>query len=151
MITALYERLSRDDDLEGESNSISNQKRQLEDYARSQGFLNPVHFTDDGISEDFAKQLAKLLGCKVNTICTIEKRKETFAFESNHKIKRTLRVILASAKKQRIIADNYASSDFINFPKRPPHEIPKNVCIWAFVDVLHPTLSHVVPRKNPRP
>ena len=31
MITALYERLSRDDDLEGESNSISNQKRQLED------------------------------------------------------------------------------------------------------------------------
>lgn len=54
-------------------------------------------------SEDFAKQLAKLLGCKVNTICTIEKRKETFAFESNHKIKRTLRVILASAKKQRII------------------------------------------------
>lgn len=75
------------------------------------------------ISEDFAKQLAKLLGCKVNTICTIEKRKETFAFESNHKIKRTLRVILASAKKQRIIADNYASSDFINFPKRPPHEI----------------------------
>ena len=54
-------------------------------------------------SEEFAKQLAKLLGCKVNTICTIEKRKETFAFESNHKIKRTLRVILASAKKQRII------------------------------------------------
>ena len=50
MITALYERLSRDDDLEGESNSISNQKRQLEDYARSQGFSNPVHFTDDGIS-----------------------------------------------------------------------------------------------------
>ena len=28
--------------------------------------------------------------------------------------------------------------------------IPKNACIWAFVDVLHPTLSHVVPRKNPR-
>ena len=51
MITALYERLSRDDDLEGESNSISNQKRQLEDYARSQGFLNPVHFTDDGICQ----------------------------------------------------------------------------------------------------
>jgi len=50
MITALYERLSRDDDLEGESNSISNQKSQLEDYARSQGFPNPVHFTDDGIS-----------------------------------------------------------------------------------------------------
>ena len=34
MITALYERLSRDDDLDGESNSISNQKKLLEDYAK---------------------------------------------------------------------------------------------------------------------
>ena len=33
-ITALYERLSRDDDLNGESNSITNQKKYLEDYAR---------------------------------------------------------------------------------------------------------------------
>lgn len=49
-ITALYERLSRDDDLDGESNSISNQKRQLEDFARQKGFSRIVHFTDDGIS-----------------------------------------------------------------------------------------------------
>ncbi len=49
-ITALYERLSRDDEYEGESNSISNQKAMLTDYARSHGFLNPVHFTDDGVS-----------------------------------------------------------------------------------------------------
>ena len=49
-ITALYERLSRDDDLDGESNSISNQKKLLEEYAAQQGFPNPVHFTDDGIS-----------------------------------------------------------------------------------------------------
>jgi DNA invertase Pin-like site-specific DNA recombinase len=49
-ITALYERLSRDDELQGESNSISNQKKQLEDYARQQNFPNPIHFTDDGIS-----------------------------------------------------------------------------------------------------
>lgn len=75
------------------------------------------------VSEEFANQLAKVLYCKVNTIFTIERHNEKFAFESNHKIKRTLRVILASAKKQRIIADNYASSDFINFPKRPPREI----------------------------
>lgn len=75
------------------------------------------------VSEEFANQLAKVLNCKVTTIFTIERHNEKFAFESNHKIKRTLRVILASAKKQRIIADNYASSDFINFPKRPPREI----------------------------
>ena len=47
---ALYERLSHDDELQGESNSISNQKRILEDYAEQQGFANYVHFTDDGIS-----------------------------------------------------------------------------------------------------
>ena len=39
-ITALYERLSRDDDLTGESNSITNQKKYLEDYARKNGFEN---------------------------------------------------------------------------------------------------------------
>ena len=50
MITPLCERLSRDDDLNDESNSISNQKLQLEDYAHSQGFQNFVHFADDGIS-----------------------------------------------------------------------------------------------------
>ena len=49
-ITPLYERLSRDDELQGESNSISNQKRMLEDFARRNGLPNPTHFTDDGIS-----------------------------------------------------------------------------------------------------
>ena len=49
-ITPLYERLSRDDELQGESNSISNQKLMLEDYARRNGFPRPIHFTDDGIS-----------------------------------------------------------------------------------------------------
>ena len=49
-ITPLYERLSRDDELQGESNSISNQKKMLEDYARRNGLPNPTHFTDDGVS-----------------------------------------------------------------------------------------------------
>ena len=49
-ITALYERLSRDDDLAGESNSITNQKKYLEDYAQKNGFKNIHHFTDDGFS-----------------------------------------------------------------------------------------------------
>ena len=48
-ITPLYERLSRDDELQGESNSISNQKQMLEDFARRNGLPNPTHFTDDGI------------------------------------------------------------------------------------------------------
>lgn len=49
-ITALYERLSRDDELKGESNSIINQKKFLEDYARVNGYKNIRHFTDDGYS-----------------------------------------------------------------------------------------------------
>ena len=49
-ITALYERLSRDDDLSGDSNSIVNQKKYLEAYAAGQGYGNIVHYTDDGWS-----------------------------------------------------------------------------------------------------
>ena len=49
-ITALYERLSRDDELEGESNSIINQKKILEEYASKNNLTNIIHFTDDGIS-----------------------------------------------------------------------------------------------------
>ena len=49
-ITALYERLSLDDELEGESNSIVNQKKILEEYASKNNLTNIIHFTDDGIS-----------------------------------------------------------------------------------------------------
>ena len=47
-IPALYERLSRDDELPGESDSILNQKRFLEGYAKKNGFSHIHHFTDDG-------------------------------------------------------------------------------------------------------
>ena len=49
-ITALYERLSRDDEQEGESNSITNQKSLLQTYAQERGFTNCQHYTDDGYS-----------------------------------------------------------------------------------------------------
>ena len=49
-ITPLYERLSRDDELQGESNSISHQKQMLEEFARRNNLPNPRHFTDDGVS-----------------------------------------------------------------------------------------------------
>ena len=48
--TALYERLSRDDEMVGDSNSIINQKKMLEDYANKNGYTNILHFTDDGYS-----------------------------------------------------------------------------------------------------
>ena len=46
----LYERLSRDDNLEGESYSIGNQKKLLAKVAKEKGYINLVHFLDDGIS-----------------------------------------------------------------------------------------------------
>jgi len=49
-ITALYERLSRDDEAAGDSNSIVNQKRYLEGYAADHGYSNILHYTDDGWS-----------------------------------------------------------------------------------------------------
>ena len=47
-ITALYERLSKDDEVQGESNSIVNQKRMLTQYAEQHGYENIEHYTDDG-------------------------------------------------------------------------------------------------------
>ena len=46
-ITALYERLSRDDELAGDSNSIVNQKKMLEDYAKSNGYTDLVEILTD--------------------------------------------------------------------------------------------------------
>jgi DNA invertase Pin-like site-specific DNA recombinase len=73
-ITALYERLSRDDELQGESNSITNQKKILEDYAVKNGFKNLSHFTDDGISgttfdrKGWNAMLAEIEAGNVNTV-----------------------------------------------------------------------------------
>ena len=70
-----------------------------------------------------AEALAKELKTTVGKLFNVTVTKLKYAFESNHKIKRTLRVILATAKRQRIVADNYASADYISFPKRPQKEI----------------------------
>ena len=73
-ITALYERLSHDDDQAGDSNSIVNQKKYLEDYARKNGFSQIVHFTDDGYSgtnfnrPGFQAMIAEVEAGRVSTI-----------------------------------------------------------------------------------
>lgn len=74
LITALYPRLSRDDELQGESNSISNQKKILEDYARKNGYPNLRFYTDDGYSgvsferPGFQEMLADIEAGKVGTV-----------------------------------------------------------------------------------
>ena len=73
--TALYERLSRDDEMQGESNSIVNQKRYLEEYAQAQGFKNIRHFTDDGYSgtnfkrPGFQKMIAAIEAGEIDVVC----------------------------------------------------------------------------------
>lgn len=73
-ITALYERLSRDDELQGPSNSILNQQAFLEDFAKRNGFTNVRHFTDDGVSgttfdrEGFKAMIAEVEAGNVTTI-----------------------------------------------------------------------------------
>lgn len=73
-ITALYERLSRDDEADGESNSITNQKRYLEEYAAQHGFTNCVHYTDDGWSggsferPDWKRMIADIEAGKVGAV-----------------------------------------------------------------------------------
>ena len=73
-ITALYERLSRDDEQAGESNSIQNQKKYLEEYARQKGLRNIQHFYDDGYSgtnfnrPGFAALLEEIEAGRVETL-----------------------------------------------------------------------------------
>ena len=75
-ICALYERLSReDDDVQGQSNSIITQKQLLADYARSNGFANTRHYTDDGTSgvrferDAWQELIADVESGKVSIIC----------------------------------------------------------------------------------
>ena len=73
-ITALYERLSRDDEMQGDSNSIIHQKKMLEDYAGQNSFGNIVHYTDDGWSgtnferPSWKKMIADIEAGRVTTV-----------------------------------------------------------------------------------
>lgn len=76
LITALYCRLSNDDDLQGESNSITNQKSMLMNYAENNGFGNTQFYVDDGFSgtnfnrPDFMRMIDDVKDGKVGVIIT---------------------------------------------------------------------------------
>lgn len=73
-ITALYERLSKDDEKRGESESISNQKMYLENYASKQGYINIQHYTDDGYTgrnfnrPGFKEMIKDIKNGKISTV-----------------------------------------------------------------------------------
>lgn len=72
--TALYCRLSRDDELQGDSNSIKNQKLILQKYADDNGFRNTRFFVDDGYSgttfdrPDFQRMIAEMDAGRIGTV-----------------------------------------------------------------------------------
>ena len=116
-ITALYERLSKDDDLQGESNSISNQKEFLSNYAREHGYINLKHYTDDGFSgRNFNRPAIKELlkdveDGKVGTIIV----KDMSRFGRNYLQVGFYTEILFSKKQVRFIAvTNNVDSDSEN-------------------------------------
>lgn len=73
-VTALYARLSKDDDLVGDSNSIVHQKEMLAKYAKEHGFTNTEFYVDDGYSgtnfnrPDFQRMMADVEGGKISTV-----------------------------------------------------------------------------------
>ena len=83
-ITALYERLSRDDELTGDSSSIANQKIYLETYATQHGYTNLRHYTDDGWSggnfdrPDWKRLIADIEAEKVGTVLVLAKKYRDF-------------------------------------------------------------------------
>ena len=123
-MTALYERLSRDDDLVGESNSITNQKKYLEDYARRNGLVNIIHFTDDGYSgvnfnrPGFQSLIAEVEAGKIGTIIV----KDMSRFGRNYLQVGFYTEVMFPQKNVRFIAinngidsQNASSNDFAPF------------------------------------
>lgn len=123
-VTALYERLSRDDDLVGESNSITNQKKYLEDFAHRNGLTNIRHYTDDGYSGvNFNRPgvqalIAAVEAGEVETICV----KDLSRFGRNYLEVGFYTEILFPQKDVRFIAinngidsDNATDNDFAPF------------------------------------
>lgn len=123
-ITALYERLSRDDEQQGESNSITNQKHFLEDYAIKKRFNNIRHFTDDGYTgknfnrPGFKSMLEEINNGNVSTVIV----KDMSRFGRNYLEVGFYTEILFPQKKVRFIAinnsvdsDNPQESDFTPF------------------------------------
>jgi DNA invertase Pin-like site-specific DNA recombinase len=123
-VTALYERLSKDDELQGESNSILNQKKYLEDYARKSGFTNIQHFTDDGYTgrnftrPGFQAMLAEIEAGNIGTVIV----KDMSRFGRNYLQVGFYTEILFPKKNVRFIAvnsnvdsDNPQDNDFTPF------------------------------------
>ncbi len=104
--TALYERLSHDDKMQGENNSITNQKQLLASYAKRNGFVNIYHYTDDRVSgttfdrEGFQKMIKAVEKNKVSTVIV----KDMSMFGKDYLKKNTTYLQSKNGRKQKIIS-----------------------------------------------
>ena len=120
-VTALYERLSKDDEQQGESNSILNQKRFLEDFARKSGMTNIKHFTDDGYTgrnfnrPGFQAMLAEAEAWKIGTIIV----KDMSRFCRNYLEVSFYTEILFPKKQIRFIAINNSVRAMLRIEPKP--------------------------------
>lgn len=123
-ITALYARLSRDDELEGDSNSIVHQREILSEYARKHGFENIRFYADDGYSgtnfdrPDFQRMMADAQAGLIKTIIV----KDMSRFGRDYIMVGYYTEILLPQADIRFIAvndgvdtDNQADNDFTPF------------------------------------
>lgn len=80
-------------------------------------------FAGKPVSKNWSSDFAERVGIPFDKLFDEKTMEEPYAYETIHKFKRVIRAILSVAKKNRLVTDNYASADYINFPKRPPHKI----------------------------
>ena len=157
--TALYERLSRDDEMQGESNSITNQKKYLEEYAKAQGFKNIRHFTDDGYSgvdfnrPGFQSLIAAVEAGEVDIVCV----KDMSRFGRNYLKVGFYTEIMFPEKGVRFIAINNGVDSanpsendftpFLNINERVVRKGHKqqNPCYLPFKDAGRKTMQRCYP------
>ena len=134
-ITALYERLSRDDELQGEGNSIVNQKKTLEEYAKKNHLENIIHFTDDGISGtqfDRPGFMAMMNGVNQGNIGCIIVKDMIRLGRSYLKVGQCMEILRQKGVRLIAINDNvdsfYKDDDFTPFrnivKKKPNYRLP---------------------------
>ncbi len=95
-------------------------------------------FRGESVSNAWAERFCTITAIPFQKLFTRTVKEEPYAYETNSQIKRTVRAVLAMAKKNRLIQDNYASADYIDFPKKTtrPIEIMDDEESFKFYDTL---------------
>ena len=80
-------------------------------------------FAGKPVSQVWSEDLCERLNIPFESLFDRKITETSYAYETTHKYKATLRAILAMAKKNRLVADNFATADYIDFPRKPQRKI----------------------------